>query len=309
MSKLHSSKWIHTWILAIGTTACAPAFSPADVPKDQGTFFGNIHIVSGTKEFSDSCKMTFTDEHGTEKVVLTPDESGWVAVAVKSGRTYLSGIQCSTPLLPTGEVELATRDYAFDVPGDGKITYFGNIRIEILSDASKVDPGVDAAARIMRSLSSQVGGALGIVGVLVGGGMAMQEAGQLGTLVTVKDLREDATAELEYRHPGEYRSRIVTSLAGLTSEAIAQRKAAVEALQVRIKQIDEAWAAWAKTHPETACADAFKKLEGDAECGGQKCQEPLTFLEGYKKNCELDTNAKIAVQRWRLRWGKQIHNQ
>jgi len=249
--------------------------------------------------------MTFTDEQGAEKVAVTPDESGWIATAVKPGPTYLSSINCPNPD-PGKEVALKTRDYAFDVPGNGKFVYFGSIRVEIMTNATKVDG--EKAAQAVMSMGSQLGGVLGAFGGIMAGA-ALKEGGyNYGATVTVKDRHEDATAELESRYQGEYSSQIVTSLAGLTPKAIAERKAAVEALEARTKQIDEAWAAWSTTHAETACADAFKKLEGDAECSGAKCQEPLTLLEGYKKNCKPDPSAKVAVHRLSLRWSKQVGN-
>ncbi|WP_437957518.1 hypothetical protein WME76_40405 [Sorangium sp. So ce119] len=92
------------------------------IPEDQGAVFGNIRVVYRSETITDQCRVIFADEKG--KQTQAPlDETGWVFTSVKRGTTSVAAIACYDGRLDPG--------ISFDVPGDGKIVYFGHVYVEL----------------------------------------------------------------------------------------------------------------------------------------------------------------------------------
>jgi hypothetical protein len=68
---------------------------------------------------------------------------------------------------------------------------------------------------------------------------------------------------------------------------------------------DVVWNAWVDAHGSNACHSARTLLMSDADCAGQTCAAVLEFSYWYRKQCSLDTDGRIELQRMRNRWRKE----
>jgi len=141
--------------LGLGSIACAsPAANlrPREINREQGAVFGHIKVVNKGQEVTQDCYVELTDEVQRRKAYMSLDDTGWVFTAVNRGPTCLSRVICTLGGFARYNAEYSGRDLRFNVPGDGKIAYFGNVWVDLRSDRE------DSAA------GAALLGAMGLVG-------------------------------------------------------------------------------------------------------------------------------------------------
>lgn len=93
------------------------------IPEDQGALFGNIRVIYRSETITSQCRVVFADDKGGNTTQVPLDEAGWVFASVKRGATSIAAIACYD-----GRFE---PNISFDVPGGGKIVYFGHFYVEL----------------------------------------------------------------------------------------------------------------------------------------------------------------------------------
>ena len=116
---------VATVICALGASACAESalsLRPAMVERTQGAAFGRVTGFKDQEDVTDHCRVVFTGADKVTKKYLALDKTGWIFTGMEPGTTYLSRVSC-------GFRRLDMKELRFDVPGAGKIAYFGHIRV------------------------------------------------------------------------------------------------------------------------------------------------------------------------------------
>jgi hypothetical protein len=111
---------------------------------------GHITVLNDGAPVTAMCDVIFTDGDKHEKGSVPIVWNGWIFADVKTGPTYLSTVTCRLEGAMTGVATYKASDLQFDVLGDGKITYFGHVRIDLNhkpSGGGAVAEGASEAAR------------------------------------------------------------------------------------------------------------------------------------------------------------------
>ena len=129
-----------TVICALGESACAESalnLRPAMVERTRGAAFGRVTGFKDQEDVTGSCRVIFTGADKVRKKFLALDKTGWIFTGMDPGTTYLSGVSC-------GFRRLDMKELRFDVPGAGKIAYFGHLRV-VFPVAASGPSGTEAA--------------------------------------------------------------------------------------------------------------------------------------------------------------------
>jgi hypothetical protein len=287
MFDLRSFVSVSAIVLTMGTMGCLPAkaaqppFRPSDIGPAQGGFFGKVKVFSGSEDVTNTCSVYFSPARA-EDITRQLDHTGWIIAAAYPGRTYLNGVNC---LIGGVAVALVPHELAFHARGRGKIAYFGHIRINLRLNLS--DAEMKAAT------------------VLFGSSLPRAR-------IQMQNLFDEATEESQSRYPDAYLFQPIVSLAGPPPEVVDRRKIIADAIKAGAPtKTDLAaglWSTWAAKYERKACKIAIEQIASDAHCAGAVCQGPLVLSDAYRTNCRLDSDARIALQRLRYQWEKEVGN-
>jgi len=116
-------------LLSIAFVDCATSSTSLnvnDVKKDEGVFVGNIKVIVDGDDLTTHCYIGFNSDH---KPYISLDSSGLVIGKAKAGTTGLTFVTCVDIGLVTKTHSCTWNGLDFLNAGNGKQTYFGNIRI------------------------------------------------------------------------------------------------------------------------------------------------------------------------------------
>ena len=118
------------------TAACAArsakVFDPKSIPPKQGAVVGHVRVFKGEDDVTGSCFVHFTDEK-KENIDYSLDDSGWVFITLPEGPRYLSFVRCAV----WNGLMYGTDQLRFDVAGQGRTTYFGDVRFYLADEDAK----------------------------------------------------------------------------------------------------------------------------------------------------------------------------
>lgn len=124
-------------LLSMAVGGCAetpPPLSPAAIPPGEGALFGRIKVENKNEDVTGKCTFELTDASGQRKAATKLADDGWVFLAVRSGVTYISRVDCYLGY----PASYTTRALHFEVPGGDKIVYFGHVAFDLKSEGPAV---------------------------------------------------------------------------------------------------------------------------------------------------------------------------
>jgi hypothetical protein len=252
-----------------GVRAEPRAVADRGVPDDQGVVMGRVQIFAEQREVTRDCKVGLSGE-GLRDVRIKPDVAGWIFVSVPKGEARISSVDCGAKSYVSG--------LEFDVPGEGRTTYFGHVRLDLHPEtqrvpSSNVEQGI---ANGMRSVpptitGAAVGSAVGVVALLL-----LSDTVAVGRpIVEVEDKTYEAVAAYQARY-GRPPKALVVSLAGSSFSSdpsispSVQKNGDVIFTEARIAGIQLTWLAVSNREQHNAALRAQRFARSDAACPSMK---------------------------------------
>ena len=130
--------WIAFAAALSGCATSAGALRPGSVSNDEGALFGHIAVTNLGQDVTKRCYVELTDEREQRLRYISLDKTGWIFASVKPGTAYLSFVTCTVTDSTTFNVQYKTRELSFEVPGAGRIAYFGHVQVEFSQEGENI---------------------------------------------------------------------------------------------------------------------------------------------------------------------------
>lgn len=204
-------------------SACAtrPLLANPNVPAELGVVMGRVQIFADGRDVTQSCTVGLSKGAGRE-VLVRPDASGWVFAAMPQGEARISSVDC--------DAKSFTMGLEFDVPGDGRTTYFGHVRLDLHHETRSTVSSTNATAigQGMRAAPPTVQGAAVATAVgVVAMALLSDSVAAAPPTAEVDDKTYEASAAYHSRY-GKAPKALVVALAGSSFSSDASLSPAVQ---------------------------------------------------------------------------------
>lgn len=125
-------------VFLTGCATSATAFKPGGVGKEEAALFGRVSVDNLGEDVTKHCYVELTDSSEKRQRYISLDKTGWLFTSVKPGEVYFSRVLCTVTRGTTFNVEYATRDLSFSVPGGSRIGYFGHVQVEFAQEGENL---------------------------------------------------------------------------------------------------------------------------------------------------------------------------